>query len=317
MKRVVSWLVLAAALGTAAGAAAQEGDTLRVEADIHPAVVQVGEPVQVRVAVALPDTSARLVGPPAPLTLGDVDILRSESAPAGPDSAGWRFTAALFRPGDQDLTTVPFTLTTSKGTRPVRLLPYTLTVESVLPDSADTAAIRDIVGPVDIPLRWRWGRVLTVLAGLAAVAVGAWWWRRRRKPAAERILPYEPSVPPEQAALRALGDLEREALPARGLVKEHYARLSLILRAYLERRFSVPAVESTTEEIRRRWRPEPSLPRDDVDEALTLFEEADLVKFARFDPGPQAAGEALARARRWVERRIPPRLEPTGTEGGE
>ena len=271
-------------------------------ADIRPAVVKVGERVRVRLAVPLPDATARLIGPRAPESFGAVDLLASGSSPAGPDSAGWTLEVALFQPGDQDLTALPFVLQSATGERPVRLLTYTLTVEATLPDTAGNAEIRDIRGPVKVPLRWRWGRVVSALLVIGIAGALFVLWRKRRAQLPREVAALPPGVSPEQAALQALRDLERDALPARGLLKEHYFRLSLVLRGYLERRFSFPAVESTTEEIREAMEDRRVLSGADRDDALDLFAEADLVKFARFDPGATAGDAALRRGRDWVER---------------
>lgn len=296
-------LALAPGAGVrAAEAPAAAPDTLRVQAAIHPAVVKVGERVQVRFAVPVPDSTARLVGPVAPATFGDADVVVSEPAPAGPDSLGWRMEVALFEPGDRELSGIPFLLADGAERRPVRILPYSLTVESTLPDSARAANLRDIREPVPLPAAWRWGRIALALAVLGALAAGVVLWMRRpgREPVPVRA--WEPSIPPEEEALAALQELEREELPARGRMKEHYARLSLILRTWVERRTPVTAVESTTDEIRDAFDRRPVLPREEAAALLALFDAADLVKFARHDPGPGPAGEALAAARSWVER---------------
>mgnify|MGYP001117872915 FL=1 len=164
--RAIAWAAAALALWAAAAAAAAipapvpgaGRDTLRVPATIRPAVVKLGERVRVRLAVPLPEPGARIIGPPASSSFGAVDVLASGPAEAGRDSAGWEMVVALFEPGDQDLTALPFALRSSTGERPLRLLAYTLSVETTIPDTAGDASLRDIRGPVKVQLRWRWGR---------------------------------------------------------------------------------------------------------------------------------------------------------------
>ena len=70
----------------------------------------------------------------------------------------------------------------------------------------------------------------------------------------------------------------------RGIVREYYFRLSEIFRRYIERRFHIPAVERTTEEIM------PDIVNlQECGSALKaemreILRYADLVKFARFCP---------------------------------
>lgn len=294
--------VLPAAAGAQPGAASL--DTLAVGARVAPSVVKIGEPVTVTFAIPRPDTTAHLVGPASASSLGPIDVLESESAPAGPDSLAWRLRLAFFQPGDQDVSALPFTLAGRDGDRPLRLRPYRVSVESVLPDSVGKDSLRAIKGPVGAPvrldpLRTALGVALLLLAGAAVLLV-----RRRMRRLPERVVPVEPDVPPETAALRALRVLDEEALPERGLVKEHFARLSLILRDYLERRFGLPAVESTTLEIDRSLERSP-LGTEQRGAILEILDQADLVKFAKLDPGTEAARIALDRARRWVEKAAP------------
>jgi hypothetical protein len=291
-------------------------DTLYVAGEVSPAVVHIGERVVVRLRMPLPAGGETLLGPPAPVEMGPVDVVVSEPMAVGADSAGWRLEAAFFQTGEVDLTRVPFRLRTATGEVPVRLLPYTISVVSSLPDSLGEADIRPIKGPLDVPARWRWGRVAAAFAVLAAAVAGALvWWRRRSRPV-DAVAPYVPDLPPEVVALRALKALEADSLPARGLLKEHYSRLTLILRRYLEHRFRVPAVESTTDEIRRSLGPGVTLDAAGKAALLDLFEEADLVKFAKLEPGPPAAEDALARGKAWIGRAAPAPA-PETVSGGE
>jgi hypothetical protein len=285
---------------------AAPAESLTATATLHPRRARIGERLALRIALPRPAGGGRLLGPPAPASLGDIDVLASEEAPAGVDSVAWSLTAAVFGLGEQDLAAIPFRWERGGRAVAIRLPSLPITVEPVLTDSAAADSLRPIRGPVPVPMRWRGERVALALAVLAALAAAVVLWRRRRRVEPVPVEPLIPALPPEVEALAALRDLEREALPARGQTKEHYARLSLILRTYMERRWLFPAVESTTHEIRRTLIG--AGPAVDVgDGILDLFEEADLVKFAKLDPGPVASRDALSRGRDWVERTTPAR----------
>jgi hypothetical protein len=271
---------------------------------VAPRAVRVGERVTVRAAIARAGAGT-LVGPTAPATFGPVDVLASAPAEAGGDSVAWSLTVALFQLGDQDLSGIPFRWEGESEAVAARLRDAVVTVESALADTAAADSLRDIRAPAPVPLRWRWGRIALAL-GVLAAAIAAWILRQRRRRPPAPATPAVPAVPPDVEALRALRELEAEALDARGHMKEHYARLSLILRVYMERRFGLPAAESTTGEIqdlvRSRGRAFPP-----AAEVLALLAEADLVKFAKMEPGRDASGLALRTARAWVERTAPAR----------
>jgi hypothetical protein len=117
----------------------------------------------------------------------------------------------------------------------------------------------------------------------------------------------EPHAPPERAApspyaiaLQQLQRIERENLPAQGLLARHYAAVTDTLRNYLEAAEAVPAKERTSAEV--LWSLPPHLSEVDLRERLQqILDEADLVKFARFRPESTPAREFLQRCRALLE----------------
>jgi hypothetical protein len=106
-------------------------------------------------------------------------------------------------------------------------------------------------------------------------------------------------------ALEALAALRREELARAGRVKEHYIRLTDIVRPYLERRFGVPALDLTTSEILAAIAGTGGDTRALGEgtakaELMRLLEEADLVKFARLEPPAPLAEGAIDRAADFV-----------------
>jgi hypothetical protein len=156
-------------------------------------------------------------------------------------------------------------------------------VKSVLKDknAGATGEIRDIKPLQEIP--WSpeqpliYGALMVLL--LFAGGVFLFYFLGKKK----NQLP----APPDPAHIRAFEELEqlsREQLLERGIVREYYFRLSEIFRRYIERRFHIPAVEQTTEEIMPDI-----LNLQECGSALKaemreILRYADLVKFARFCP---------------------------------
>jgi len=264
------------------------------------------------IRVAVPDAPGdSLLGPPAPLQAGDLDIMASGAAPAAGDSVAWVMSGALFRTGDQVLPSMPFLLRGPGGDRLVVTRAYTVSVEATVePDSAAAMDLRDVRDPVAAPTRFRWLRVAGALALAALVAAGIMLLVRRRRESDEYTAPVVPAIPAHVEAFLALDELEKEALPQRGHIKEHYFGLSHVMRQYVERKFGIPAVESTTDEIRGQI-DRTRLDRREADDLLRDLESADLVKFAKYDPGTQAATAALVRGREWVQRTLSSSTEST------
>lgn len=148
----------------------------------------------------------------------------------------------------------------------------------------DTAGdIKPIKEPLKVPLTFR--EVLPyVLAALAAglVVAAILWWRKRRQ---AKNRPVDPKylLPPHVWALQEIDKLEKEKLWQQGLVKEFYVRLTDIVRSYIELRFKVPAMESTTEELMQSLHK--GIIKQSYKQPLNdLLVLSDYVKFAKAQP---------------------------------
>jgi hypothetical protein len=116
------------------------------------------------------------------------------------------------------------------------------------------------------------------------------------------VAPVRPD--PLSAAFTRLAEIEQGELLAAGDVAGHYQAVTDALRDYLEAAARVPARERTTVEL--RWSLPPALLDGPGARGFdALFDEADLVKFARRRPTAADAAGFLADARallgRWGE----------------
>ena len=111
-------------------------------------------------------------------------------------------------------------------------------------------------------------------------------------------------IPPYDEAMMKLTQLKAEHLWESGQDKEYFTRLTDILRNYIDRRFSINAMEMTTGQIidvlRRN---EETMP---VNEQLNkILEMADFVKFAKMRPLPEDNEVAYQRAINFVNETKP------------
>lgn len=166
-------------------------------------------------------------------------------------------------------------------------------------DLNDMAPIKDIHRePVHWTDYWPW-----LLGGLAVLAVLTLMYRLANRKAQQRIKSRAFQIPPAELALKKLNQLTQKNLPAEGLVKEHYAELTYLLREYLEQQFGVPALESTTDETMLHLG-NSAFPQSFASALQNLLEQADLAKFAKSTPPEHFHEEALSLARQII-------LEPT------
>lgn len=151
---------------------------------------------------------------------------------------------------------------------------------------AGESDIRDVKPPVkieaQIPL-WAW----ITLVGIVLFIIALVWWLRVRK----RPVPVALPPPPTDwlAELKKVGQL---GLIEQGKYKTYYSLLSDIVRRCIEAKTTIRAVEETTYEIARDLR------RDQVDESFvskveTFLTQADMVKFAKFQPAPEAVSDVM------------------------
>ena len=266
--------------------------------------VTVGDPVTLRVILRQYEGDALLEQVPHPQTaLADgVRLLGVDSMRRiGDRLLEARARIAFYRPGPQVIPA--FAIDFRRGAvilhGTMRSEPVPIEVAAVLTDGGGST-LRDIREPVEVP-----GpdpRLLVALA--AAVAVTAWALRRRRgqralvpMPALATIDLAPAAVPdPYAVALERLAEIEHARWAAAEHVARHYEAAADVLRDYLEAAAAVPARERTTTEL--RWSLPPALldgpGRRDFD---ALFDQADLVKFARRRPTAHDAGAFLADAR--------------------
>jgi hypothetical protein len=168
---------------------------------------------------------------------------------------------------------------------------------SALAAGADTNALRDIKPPIEIPSGWAllwWALLLLAVVGLAYLA---WlYWKKRRAQAQ--------NVPVEPPHVRAKQKL-REALAMIGQPREFCILVSDTVRWYLEERFDFHAPERTTEEFLYELQGTNLLLPDQKESLGEFLKRCDLVKFAKYEPGPPELHDLHDSAMRLVEETEP------------
>ena len=177
-----------------------------------------------------------------------------------------------------------FTLKKANGDkRIVQTLPLLLNVNN-------PRGIDDLAGPIGIKEIEREALTFEDMMPyiLAIVLIGgiaflAWfyykkWKNRGRAPVVQKVI-----HPPYIIAVRLLQELHAKQLWQQGKIKAFYSELSYILRGYFEGQFSMPALESTTDELISTLKKR-EFEDIVVDKMRHLLNTADLVKFAKGIP---------------------------------
>lgn len=149
---------------------------------------------------------------------------------------------------------------------------------------------------------------------LLALPAAWWFWNRtHRTPAPRPPTPWE-------TAFGALGALRKALLDGTMLPEAGFARLTDLVRRYLEERFRLPVSTRTTPEFLDNLdrlgeaSPLPAEQRPFLKEFLTA---ADLVKFAKAPPDANRLDHAISRAEELVEKTRPVSPDQTAAAGEE
>ena len=249
-----------------------------------------------QIAVRLPEAGSRIAG------LRIVDD--GEEGPKMVDNRTVQKKWYKFQPdsvGSYIIPSLSVTYTDARGAQQeLKSAQLFIEVKSVLKDknAGATGEIRDIKPLQEIP--WSPGQPLIygalMVLLLFAGGVFLFYYLGKKK----NQLP----APPDPAHIRAFEELEqlsREQLLERGIVREYYFRLSEIFRRYIERRFHIPAVERTTEEIMPDILNLQGCGSALKAEMREILRYADLVKFARFCPDRNTSDNDYRKVVRVIE----------------
>ena len=256
-------------------------------------------------------TPGMQVNLPASLPLGGAfeERARTDATQANPDGTITRdFEVALqaFEVGDLVIPPIPVTWAAQGRAQEVMTDPGPVQVTGLIGEGE--AQLRDIAGPVEVE-RPDWtvvwigvavGGALVLL--LAALLVRRGFRRSRRRALAR--LPEALQRSAHEEALARLDEVEASGSLDAEDRKPAYLAMSEILRGYIGRRFGFPALDLTTDEIRRALdaRADGAL----ASELITgWLQKSDMVKYARGDATPDEARQALYDARIFIDRTRP------------
>ncbi len=183
-----------------------------------------------------------------------------------------------------------------------------LTVNTVQVDT--TEAIKDIKEIYEVPYSWMdwvrenwpWVAGGAVLAAILVVLI-RFLVRRARRPREVKVV-ASVLKPLHMRTLEALEAINRRNMWQQGLTKEYQSLVTDVLRAYIEERFTVPAMESTTDELLASLRMS-EMNAGQREQLGNMLHMADMVKFAKWTPLPAENEQLMAGAIKLVQQTAP------------
>ncbi len=167
------------------------------------------------------------------------------------------------------------------------------------------ADIKDIKGPIEAPFTLKEAMpYILVSLGIAILAIVIIYIIRKRKKS-EPVFKAPPPqrIPAHQLALDALESLRYKKLWQQGEIKKYHTELTDIIREYLFSKFSIHALEYTSDEIMEAVHGTPAndQAKDKLHQTLQM---ADMVKFAKMKPLPLEHDGSLNNAIDFVKETI-------------
>ena len=217
-----------------------------------------------------------------------------------------QFRVTLFAPGTFETPDIPVSVRGSDGTvARVSPNPVQLTVNSVL--ASPDEELKDLRPPADLSTPfWERTIVLILIAVVVlAAAGGTAFFLIGRSRRVARPIGVQPGLrTPWEVATQELDRIASLDLPGRGDLKEHYALVAAALRTYLGATYLLDAAgrnadDMSTEEISASIG-QSALDHGNARLVVDLLQEADLAKFANYEPTADRAMEALSQAGNFV-----------------
>ncbi|MBL7917532.1 MAG: hypothetical protein JNM96_03985, partial [Bacteroidia bacterium] len=152
--------------------------------------------------------------------------------------------------------------------------------------------------PFGEPFNWRWyeNYIYLLIAGiLLGIIIFYVIYNINKKRKAQLLEPEKPKIPAHITALASLEKIKETQVWKQGNYKEYYSQIADTIRLYIEERYGVLALESTTDEILAIMRSQVIDPAssDRMKQILVL---SDFVKFAKLIPVEQEHNLTLQNA---------------------
>lgn len=169
-------------------------------------------------------------------------------------------------------------------------------------DPQALADLKDIIKPEFVLWDYIWWMGWVLLA--VAIAIAAWFgyqfYQKHRSVAPVVEVKADP-IPAHITALQALEALAEKKLWQEGKYKQFHTELTDILRVYIEGRYHVAAMESTTDEILEELLELTMTQKSSYNNLKEVLQMADLVKFAKYEPLPDENQMVYMNSRLFVE----------------
>lgn len=301
---------------------------IKVKAELDSSVILIGDQVKLHLQVEYP-ADLKLLFPILNDSVGEsvevVERLPLDSVDLGNNrkSMFQDYIVTSFDTGQHVIPPVYFKFNYNDLSDSVKSNPVTLHVFTIPKIDSLMNAMKgpiDIKPPYEAPVTFKevapW--IMGILLGLGILFLIWYAIKRKRENKPLFNLPHKPKEPAHVIALRHLDQIKEEKIWQQGRTKEFYSEVTDTLREYIDNRFEINAMELTTDEIISAFKYRNSLMDETTfNNLVRILKNADLVKFAKFEPLPDDNNLALVDAYFFVNQTKIVEARPTEEEFDE
>lgn len=208
----------------------------------------------------------------------------------------------FFGTADTLIPKLPVQLVQNKDTSIYYTRPVPIGFKSVLAENDDS--LRPLKPIFEFARAW-WpyllGLLLLAIAGYYGYHYYLKWKKEQEKEKERSTFTPTPFENPLKEFRESIKKLENAELNTQEDYKMFYSDLGDAIRQYYESLYNLPALESTSSELLNMLR-NGSIDQDLISDTSAVLQEADMVKFAKFNPTPKQAKRALDKAYNFLER---------------
>lgn len=281
-----------------------------VKATLEPAEILIGDEVSLTLQISYPpDYRLQSIGLGVLEQVDSVEV--KYIAPADTASRSPRvnvvqkITLTSFEEGQHIIPPIPVNFFFQDGEVSLQTKTLQLIVKTIPINPTDSVGLQPIKDIIREPLKLQdILPYLALLAGCVAVGLLVWYFFNRNKVNRPKETITAPPPAPHELAFQRIAALQKEQYLDKAEFKAYQSQISYILREYLEGRYHIAALETTTFDLLKKLTLI-DLPKGWFDPLKRLLQQADRVKFAKAELPIDVHQKSLDRLINFIEETIP------------
>lgn len=278
---------------------------VRIKALLDTAQIEIGEQIQLKLQAAFDPQQYRINFPVVPDTVNHLEFIAKQNDTIigrSEHTITQLLTITSFDSGRWQIPAFRFDIQPLNGTAASTLWTDALFVSVSIPRVDTSKPFKPIMGIQEAKMPWKeliWYMVgIVLLFGVIIFLITYLVKNAKRK---KQILDTPPvRLNPFEQAIQDLDRLEKQELWQQNQAKAYHTQINDIIRRYLETTFEYDCFEKTSNEIIQMIRKDKVL-KEYIPDLKWVFDTADMVKFAKSQPGEDEHLKSIQLTRTFIE----------------